>query len=185
MHGESGNDVRAGNLAVRGERFTPPDLSRNFRAPISPPMKIRALLLSLALGIAAASAADTAMKKPPADQFRFGIAYGAGTDNRDPEVARKMGAIGVDLARGHVNWGRVQPKSDVWRWEEADAIIAAHEAAGIEVQLLLSGAPGWSWRPGYRVSEHVSGGGGIQTRIHLLGPNTPATRLPVLTLPSQ
>ncbi|CAN5394569.1 hypothetical protein BH23VER1_BH23VER1_13260 [soil metagenome] len=95
------------------------------------------------------------------ERFRFGIAYGAGSDNHDPEVAAAMAEIGVDLARGHVNWARVQPADGTWDWDSADAIIAAHRPAGIEVQFLLSGAPDWAWAREREDGEH---GGSIPPR---------------------
>ena len=125
-------------------------------------------ILATVLGLIVFLQSGSAQKLPPLDQFRFGIAYGHGPDNHDPEVARRCAEIGIDLARGHIGWGRTQPKQDVWNWEESDAVVAAHAAAGTEVQILLSGAPQWAWKKGYKVSEHV--------RPHTIPPRTDAWR---------
>ncbi len=115
-----------------------------------------------------AAAFVSAQEFPPAGQFRFGIAYGHGPDNSSPEVAKQCAEIGIDLARGHIAWGKIQPKKDAWDWTSSDQVIDAHAAAGIEVQILLSGAPGWAWKEGFKVTEHV--------RPHTIPPRTDVWR---------
>jgi len=80
--------------------------------------------------------------------FLFGIAYGAGPDNHALRAAERSSLCGVKIARGHPVWPRIQPKPDQWDWSSCDEIVEAHAKHGIETQLLLSGAPRWSWQNG-------------------------------------
>ncbi|MFZ5830660.1 MAG: hypothetical protein ACOY3P_11260 [Planctomycetota bacterium] len=81
-----------------------------------------------------------------ANGFLFGLAYGAGPDNHAQRAAERAALCGVKIVRGHPVWPRIQPKPDVWDWSSCDAIVEAHAKYGIETQLLLSGAPRWSFQ---------------------------------------
>lgn len=84
-----------------------------------------------------------------ASGFLFGIAYGAGPDNRNPDAVFAMAQCGVKVARVHPNWGATQRSPGApYDWSAFDEMVSLHERAGIEPQVLLSGTPRWAVRKG-------------------------------------
>jgi hypothetical protein len=82
---------------------------------------------------------------PARGTFLFGIAYGAGPDNQNPDAALAMSLCGVNVARLHPSWAALQKSAAIAPdWRPFDQALAVHAARGIQAQVLLSGTPAWA-----------------------------------------
>lgn len=79
---------------------------------------------------------------------------------------------GITSVRFLIPWAGIEPTDDGWDWAQADRMVAAAEARGIEILAVLNSTPGWAAAPnmpvyaGYPISteEFAEFAGAVATR---------------------
>lgn len=59
-----------------------------------------------------------------------------------------VASVKANIVREQFRWSESEPIDRQFDWTRADADIAAASRAGIEIQAVLNGAPGWALKPG-------------------------------------
>ena len=96
---------------------------------------------------------DRHERTPPAphSQFKFGMHY-HGTQYLPDHVDRTIAAMvacGVKLVRTDYDFmfGAVERPQGVYHWEKADCLLKKLRDAGMSLDIIVGGTPGWSWDP--------------------------------------
>lgn len=80
------------------------------------------------------------MLRPPHKHFWFSLS-GDRDQDLDLEIARLVGAQKI---RFGLNWNRIQPQRDQWRWEKYDEKLTKWEKQGIAIQALIGYCARWA-----------------------------------------
>ncbi|MFG0248521.1 MAG: endo-1,4-beta-xylanase [Phycisphaeraceae bacterium JB051] len=82
----------------------------------------------------------------PKDRFLFGMCAHSGRyDDQTMQLeAYATGLIGVDVMRGSMTWGSVNPAKDVWKWEKMDRIVELYKQQNVEIQYIFAYTPRWA-----------------------------------------
>ena len=107
-------------------------------------MSWRRFVLFGSLLLAGACAPAPPKPSPAWTPPRFAPGFEAGANLHSTPHLNWLRAMGAHWVRLNLDWDAIQPRRGVWDFEQADASIAAAEAAGLKVYACLLYSPPWA-----------------------------------------